>query len=91
MPRPLTSLRLSFISELERITKSPFKTPGTIPSGRLPVLISTPESIGPDIRGEPKPLGSGRTSGEGVDVTKASSRAAVGTLNYKYSFTNTLS
>ena len=43
-PRPLTSLCPSFISELERITKSPFKTPGTVPSGRLSVLIPTPKA-----------------------------------------------
>ena len=69
-------LRLSFISKLEKITKSPFKTPETIPSGRFPVLIPTPESIGPDTRDEPKPSVSGRTSGEGIEATEASSRAA---------------
>ena len=74
-PRPLTSLCPSFISELERITKSHFKTLGTIPSGRLPILISTPENTGPDTRDKLEPSGSGRTSGEGAEVIEASSRA----------------
>ena len=81
-PEPITffmprlQLHPSFISELERITRSPFKTPGTISSGRLPVLILTPESTGPDTRDELEPSGSGRTSREGVEAIEASSRAA---------------
>ena len=75
IPRPLTSLCPSFISKLERITKSPFKAPGIIPSGRLPILIPTLESTGPDTRDEPEPSGSERTSGEGVEAIEASYRA----------------
>ena len=74
-PRPLTSLRPSFISELKRITRSPFKTLGTVPSGRLPVLIPTPKSTSPNTRYEPEPSNIGKTSGEGVQATEASSRA----------------
>ena len=73
-PRP--QLHPSFISELERITRSPFKTPGTIPSRRLPVLIPTSKSTNPDTRDEPEPSNCGRTSGEGVQATETSSRAA---------------
>ena len=69
-------LHPSFISEFERITRSLFKTTRTIPSGRLPVLIPTPESTGPDTRDELEPFGSRKTSGEGVEATEASSRAA---------------
>ena len=72
-PRP--QLRPSFISELERITRSPFETPRTIPSGRLPVLIPTPESTDSDIRDDPEASDSGRTSGEGIEATEASLRA----------------
>ena len=75
-PKPLTSLCPSFISELERITRSPFKTPGAIPSWRLPVLIPIPESTDPDTRDDSEPSDSGRTSGEGAEATEASSRAA---------------
>ena len=45
-PRPL--VRPSFLSQLERITKSPFKTPGPIPTLRLPVSSPTPASTGLD-------------------------------------------
>ena len=58
------------------LTKSPFKTLGTVLSGKFPVLVPTLESTGPDTRREPKPSGSGRSSGEGVDVMETSSRAA---------------
>ena len=45
-PRPL--VRPSFLNQLERITKSPFKTPGPISTLRLPVSSPTPSSTGPD-------------------------------------------
>ena len=39
-------------------------------------MIPTSKSTGPDTRDEPEPSGSGRTSGEGAETTKAFSRAA---------------
>ena len=45
-PRPL--VRPSFLSQLEKITQSLFKTPGPIPAFRLPVSTPTPVSIGTD-------------------------------------------
>ena len=45
-PKPL--VHPSFISELERITQSSFKTPRTIPTIKLPVSTPTPASTGPD-------------------------------------------
>ena len=45
-PRPL--VHLSFISKLERITQSPFKTLGTVLNIKLPVFTPTSKSTGPD-------------------------------------------
>ena len=49
MPRSLT--RPSFLSQLETITKTPFKTPGPGPVFRLPASTPTPVSIGTDVKG----------------------------------------
>ena len=72
-PRPL--VHPSLINELERITRSPFKTLGTIPTISLPIFTPTPESTGPDTQDEPKASGSGRSTGGGVEATKISSFA----------------
>ena len=73
-PRPL--VRPSFISELERITRSPFKTPGIVPTVRLPVFTPTPESTGPDTRDELEASGSGRATEGGTEATETSSLVA---------------
>ena len=65
-----------FISELERITRSPFKTPGTIPTIRLPVSTPTPASTGPDTQDEPEASGSRRSTEGGAEATEISSLAA---------------
>ena len=45
---PRSQVRPSFLSQLEKITKSPFKTPEPIPILRLPISSPTPTSTGPD-------------------------------------------
>ena len=45
-PRPL--VRPTVLSQLEKITQTPFKTPGPIPTFQLPVSTPTPMSIGTD-------------------------------------------
>ena len=80
-PRPLQTSSPTFIGELERVTtphqfKSPFKTLGTVLSGRFPVLVPTSESTGLDTRQESEPSGSGRSSRGEADVTETSSKAA---------------
>ena len=66
-PRPL--VRPSLISELERITRSPFKTPETIPTIRLLVSTPTSASIGPDTQDEPEASESGRSAEGGAEAT----------------------
>ena len=71
-PRPL--VRPSFISELERIIQSPFKTPGTISTIRLPISTLTLVSTGPDTQDEPKASGSGRSAEGGAKATSLAAR-----------------
>ena len=66
-PRPL--VRPSFLSQLERITQSPFKTPGPIPTIQLPVSSSTPASTGLDTQDELEASGSGRSAEGGTKAT----------------------
>ena len=58
-PRPL--MHPSFLNQLEKITKSPFKTPGPIPTLRFLVSSPTPASTGPDTHDEQEASASGRS------------------------------
>ena len=69
--RPL--VRPSFINELERITRSPFKTPGIVLTVRLPVFTPTPESTDPSTQDKPEASGSGRSTKGGAEATDTSS------------------
>ena len=74
-PEPITLVTLrrlvhpSFLSQLERITQSPFKTPGPILILRLLVSSPTPASTGPDTQDEPEASGSGRSTKRGAEAT----------------------
>ena len=71
-PRPL--VRPSFLSQLEKITQSPFKTPGPIPTFRLPV--STPTLVSTDTNTQDEPEGSGtvRSAEKGAEATSLAAR-----------------
>ena len=71
-PRP--QVRPSFLSQLEKITKSPFKTPEPIPTLRLPVSSPTPASTGPDTQEKLEASGSGRTAEKGAEATSLVAR-----------------
>ena len=66
-PRPL--VRPSFLSQLERITQSSFKTLGPILTIRLPVSSPTPASTGLDTHDKPEASGSGRSAEGGAKTT----------------------
>ena len=71
-PRPL--VRPSFLSQLETIVKTPFKTPGPGPIFRLPVSTPTPMSTGMDTQGKPEVSGSTRSADKGTEVTSFAAR-----------------
>ena len=71
-PRPL--VRLSFLSQLEKIAQSPFKTPGPIPAFRLPVSTPTPVSTGTDTQDKPEASGSIKSAEKGVEATSLAAR-----------------
>ena len=71
-PRPL--LRPSFVSQLETITKTPFKTPGPGPMFRLPISTPTPVSTGTDIQGKPEVSGSVKSADKGTEMTSLAPR-----------------
>ena len=71
-PRPL--VRPSFLSQLEKITQTPFKTPGSIPVFRLPVSTPTLVSTGTDTQGEPEASGSVRLAEKGAEATSFAPR-----------------
>ena len=71
-PRPLVCP--SFLSQLEKITQTPFRTPGPIPTFQLPVSTPTPVSIGTDIQGNPEASGSVRSADKGTEATSLAPR-----------------
>ena len=71
-PRPLVSS--SFISDLEKITRSPFKILGPIPTIRLPVSTPTPASTSPDSQDESEASESGRLAEGGVEAASLAAR-----------------
>ena len=71
-PRPL--VRPSFLSRLEKITQSPFKTLGLIPAFRLPVSTPTPVSTGTNTQGKPEASGSVRGVEKGAEATSLAPR-----------------
>ena len=66
MQRSLT--RPSFLSQLETVTKTPFKTLGPGPVFRLLASTSTPVSIGTDTQGDSEVSGSVKLADKGVEV-----------------------
>ena len=66
---PMSLMRLSFLKQLETITKTPFKTPGQEPVFRLPVASPTAVSIGTDTQGDPEVSGSVRSTDKGTETT----------------------
>ena len=71
-PRPL--LRPSFLSQLETITKTPFKTPGRGPMFRLLVSTPTPVSTDTDTQGKPEVSGSVKSANKGAETTSLAPR-----------------
>ena len=71
-PRPL--MHPSFLSQLERITQSPFKTLGPIPTLRLPVSSPTSASTCLDTQDELGVSGSGRSAEGGAEATSLTAR-----------------
>ena len=71
-PRPL--VRSSFLSQLEKITQSPFKTPGPILAFPLPISIPTPVSTRTDTQDEPEASGSVRSLEKGAEATSLAAR-----------------
>ena len=71
-PRPL--VHPSILSQLEKITQTPFKTPGPGPAFRLPASTPTSVSIGTDTQGEPKASGSMRSADKGTEATSLAPR-----------------
>ena len=66
-PRSLTSP--SFLSQLETIMKTPFKTPGPGPVFWLPASTPTSVSIGTDTQGDPEVSGSVKSADKGTEAT----------------------
>ena len=71
---PMSLLRLSFLKQLETITKTSFKTPGQEPVFRLPVASPTAVSIGSDTQGNPEVFGSMRSTDKGTKTTSLAPR-----------------
>ena len=71
-PRPL--VRPSFLSQLEKITQTPFRTPGPIPTFQCPVSTPTPVSIGMDTQGKPEASRSVRSTNKGTEATSLAPR-----------------
>ena len=67
-------MRPSFLSQLEMITKTPFKTPGPRPMFRLPVSTSTPLTTGTDTQGDPEVSGSVKSADKGTETTSLAPR-----------------
>ena len=71
---PRSLVRPSFLSQLEMIVKTPFKTPRPGPVFRLPVSTSTPVSTGTDTQGESEVSGSTRLADKGTEATSLAAR-----------------
>ena len=71
---PRSMVRPSFLSQLETIVKTPFKTPGPGPVFRLPVSTPTPVSTNTDTQGDPEVSGSVRSADKGVEATSLAPR-----------------
>ena len=71
---PRSLVRPSFLSQLETITKTLFKTPGPRPVFRLPASTPTPVSIGTDTQGDPEVSGSVKSADKGAEVTSLAPR-----------------
>ena len=71
-PRPL--VRPTFLSQLEKITQTPFRMPGPILTFQLPVSTPTPVSIGTDTQGKPEASGSVRSANKETEATSLAPR-----------------
>ena len=71
---PGSLVRLSFLKQLETITKTPFKTLRPEPMFRLPVSTPTPLSIGTDTQGDPEVSGSVKSADKGTETTSLAPR-----------------
>ena len=71
---PMTLVRPSFLSQLETITKTSFKTPGPGPMFQLPVSTPTPLSTGTDTQGDPEVSGSMKSIDKGTETTSLAPR-----------------
>ena len=71
-PRPL--VRPFFLSQLDKIVQSPFKTCAPSPAFRLAVSTPTPMSIGTDTQGEPEASGSVKLADKGTEATSLAAR-----------------
>ena len=66
---PMTLVRPSFLSQLETITGTSFKTLGLGPVFRLPVSTPTPLSTDMDTQGDPEVFGSVKSVDKGTETT----------------------
>ena len=71
---PMTLVRPSFLSQLETITGTPFKTPGPGPVFRLSKSTPTPLSTGTDTQGDPEVSGSVKSADKGTETTSLAPR-----------------
>ena len=71
---PGSLVRLSFLKELETITKTPFKTAGPGPMFRLPVSSPIPVSISTDTQGDLEVSGNVKSTDKGTETTSFAPR-----------------
>ena len=71
---PGSLVRPSFLSQLDTITETPFKTPGPGPVFRLPVSTPTPLSTGTDTQGDSEVSGSVKSTDKGTETTSLAPR-----------------
>ena len=76
---PRSLVRPSFLSQLEKITQTPFRTPGPISTFQLLVSTPTPVSIGTDTQGESEASGSVRSVDKGTEATSLAPRVTQST------------
>ena len=77
MPRPL--VRPSFLSQLETIVKTPFKTLAPRPVFRLPVSTPTPLSTGTDTQGNPEVSSGVKSADKEAETTSLAPRVTQST------------
>ena len=71
---PTSLVRLSFLKQVETITKTPFKTLEPGPMFQLPVSPPTTVSICTNTQGEPEVSGSAKSADKGTETTSLASR-----------------